>query len=94
MFDGPEDAERVDDPALGITPEHVLVLRGAGPVALGMPEAGSMPLPKHLAAQGGRGHGARLRRSHERHGVWNGGLARGPGSGRGRAAGTGPATAT
>ena len=51
VFDGPEDAERVDDPGLGITPEHVLVLRGAGPVALGMPEAGSMPLPKHLAAQ-------------------------------------------
>ena len=52
MFEGPDDAERVDDPTLGITPEHVLVLRGAGPVALGMPEAGSMPLPKHLAAQG------------------------------------------
>ena len=28
------------------------MLRGAGPVALGMPEAGSMPLPKYLAAQG------------------------------------------
>ena len=52
VFDGPDDAGRVDDPALGITPEHVMVLRGAGPVALGMPEAGSMPLPKHLAAQG------------------------------------------
>ncbi|MDE2809785.1 MAG: dihydroxy-acid dehydratase [Gemmatimonadota bacterium] len=52
VFEGPDDAERVDDPALGITPEHVLVLRGAGPVALGMPEAGSMPLPKHLAARG------------------------------------------
>ena len=52
VFEGPDAAARVDDPALGITPEHVLVLRGAGPVALGMPEAGSMPLPKHLAAQG------------------------------------------
>ena len=52
VFEGPDDAARVDDPALGITPDHVLVLRGAGPVALGMPEAGSMPLPKHLAAQG------------------------------------------
>ena len=52
VFEGPDDAARIDDPALGITPEHVLVLRGAGPVALGMPEAGSMPLPKHLAAQG------------------------------------------
>lgn len=52
VFEGPDDAARVDDPALGITPDHVLVLRGAGPVALGMPEAGSMPIPKHLAAQG------------------------------------------
>ena len=39
-------------PPWALRPEHVLVLRGAGPVALGMPEAGSMPLPKHLAAQG------------------------------------------
>ena len=52
VFDGPDDAARVDDPALGITPEHVMVLRNAGPVALGMPEAGSMPLPKYLAEQG------------------------------------------
>ena len=52
VFDGPDDAVRVDDPALGITPEHVMVLRNAGPVALGMPEAGSMPLPKYLAEQG------------------------------------------
>lgn len=53
VFDGPDDvAARVDDPALGITPEHVLVLRYAGPVAMGMPEAGSMPLPKYLAEQG------------------------------------------
>ena len=53
VFDGPDDAAaRVDDPALGITPEHVMVLRHAGPVAMGMPEAGSMPLPKYLAAQG------------------------------------------
>ena len=53
VFDGPEDASRrVDDPALGITPNHVMVLRGAGPVAMGMPEAGSMPIPRYLAAQG------------------------------------------
>ncbi len=52
VFEGPDAVARIDDPALGITPEHVLVLRGAGPVALGMPEAGSMPVPKHLAAQG------------------------------------------
>jgi dihydroxy-acid dehydratase len=53
VFDGPEDvARRIDDPTLGITPEHVLVLRGVGPVAMGMPEAGSMPIPKYLAVQG------------------------------------------
>ena len=52
VFDGPDDAARVDDPALAITPEHVLVMRNAGPVAMGMPEAGSMPLPKYLAEQG------------------------------------------
>ena len=52
VFDGPDDAVRVDDPALAITPEHVLVMRYAGPVAMGMPEAGSMPLPKYLAEQG------------------------------------------
>jgi dihydroxy-acid dehydratase len=53
VFDGPEDASRrVDDPVLGITPDHVMVLRGAGPVALGMPEAGSMPIPRYLATQG------------------------------------------
>ena len=55
VFDSPEDAaHRVDDPALGITPDHVMVLRHAGPVAAGMPEAGSMPIPRYLAAQGVR----------------------------------------
>ena len=53
VFEGPEDvAERIDDPALGIEPDDVLVLRGVGPVAMGMPEAGSMPLPKYLAERG------------------------------------------
>ena len=31
-----------------------MVLRGAGPVAAGMPEAGSLPIPKYLAEQGVR----------------------------------------
>ncbi len=53
VFEGPEDvAVRIDDPALGIEPDDVLVLRGVGPVAMGMPEAGSMPLPKYLAERG------------------------------------------
>jgi dihydroxy-acid dehydratase len=55
VFESPEDAStRIDDPALGITPDHVMVLRNAGPVGAGMPEAGSLPIPKYLAEQGVR----------------------------------------
>jgi dihydroxy-acid dehydratase len=36
-----------------VTPDHVLILRGAGPVgAPGMPEAGSVPIPRKLAQAG------------------------------------------
>ena len=53
VFDSPEDAaERLADPDLEVTADHVLVLRNAGPVAAGMPEAGSLPIPKRLAARG------------------------------------------
>ena len=53
VFESPEDvATRIDDPALGITASHVLVMRNAGPVAAGMPEAGSLPIPQYLAAEG------------------------------------------
>jgi len=53
VFESPEDvAQRIDDPALGITPEHVMVLRNAGPIGAGMPEAGSMAIPKYLSARG------------------------------------------
>jgi len=53
VFDSPEDAAgRIDDESLGITPDHVLVLKNAGPVGAGMPEAGSLPIPKYLARQG------------------------------------------
>jgi dihydroxy-acid dehydratase len=46
-------ARRIDDPALDVTPESVLVLRNAGPAgAPGMPEAGYLPIPKKLAAAG------------------------------------------
>ncbi|MEV4253708.1 dihydroxy-acid dehydratase, partial [Spirillospora sp. NPDC049652] len=55
VFESPEDvALRIDDPALEITPDTVLVLRYAGPVASGMPEAGSFPVPRRLARQGVR----------------------------------------
>jgi dihydroxy-acid dehydratase len=53
VFDGLDDlAARIDDPALPVTPAHVLVLRGAGPIAAGMPEAGSIPIPAKLARAG------------------------------------------
>ncbi|MBW1880950.1 MAG: dihydroxy-acid dehydratase, partial [Deltaproteobacteria bacterium] len=53
VFESPEDAaRRLDDPNLDVTPDHVLVLRNGGPVAAGMPEAGSLPIPKRLAAAG------------------------------------------
>jgi dihydroxy-acid dehydratase len=48
-------AARIDDPALPVTPESVLVLQNAGPVGgPGMPEAGSLPLPKKVLAAGVR----------------------------------------
>jgi dihydroxy-acid dehydratase len=47
-------AARVDDPALPVTPESVLVLQHAGPVGAGMPEAGYLPIPKKLLAAGVR----------------------------------------
>jgi len=53
VFEGPDDAvRRLDDPSLALTRDHVLVLRNAGPVAAGMPEAGSLPIPRYLAQQG------------------------------------------
>ena len=54
VFDSLDDlAQRIDDPDLPVTPEHVLVLRNAGPIgAPGMPEAGALPIPKKLGARG------------------------------------------
>lgn len=54
VFDSLEDlARRVDDPALDVHPDDVLVLRNAGPKgAPGMPEAGYIPIPRKLASRG------------------------------------------
>jgi dihydroxy-acid dehydratase len=54
VFDGVADLQaRIDDPALDITEDSVLVLRGAGPVGgPGMPEVGQLPIPKRLLHQG------------------------------------------
>ncbi|MET9482890.1 L-arabinonate dehydratase [Streptomyces sp. NPDC006638] len=53
--DYPTMRRTIDDPALGITAGHVLVLRGAGPKGgPGMPEYGMLPIPDHLLKQGVR----------------------------------------
>ena len=54
VFDSLEDlATRIDDDALDVTADDVLVLRNAGPKgAPGMPEAGYLPIPKKLARTG------------------------------------------
>ena len=46
---------RIDDPALPVDADSVLVLQDAGPVGgPGMPEWGALPIPKKLLAQGVR----------------------------------------
>jgi dihydroxy-acid dehydratase len=54
VFESVEDmTKRVDDPALDVRADDVLVLRNAGPIgAPGMPEAGYLPIPRKLATQG------------------------------------------
>jgi len=54
VFDSLEDlAARIDDDALDVNADDVLVLRNAGPKgAPGMPEAGYLPIPKKLARSG------------------------------------------
>ena len=47
--------KRIEDPELPVTPDTVLVLAYAGPVAVpGMPEWGMIPIPAALAAKGVR----------------------------------------
>ena len=53
VFTGLEDlSARIDDPALDVGPNDILVLQNAGPHAAGMPEAGYLPIPKKLAQAG------------------------------------------
>ncbi len=54
VFDGLEDlARRIDDPALDVTAEDILVLKNAGSLTpAGMPEAGYLPIPSRLARAG------------------------------------------
>ena len=54
VFESVDDMTlRIDDPALDVNADDVLVLRNAGPKgAPGMPEAGYLPIPKKLARGG------------------------------------------
>jgi dihydroxy-acid dehydratase len=56
VFDSIEDFHaRIDDPALDIDENSVMVLRGCGPKGYpGMPEVSNMPLPKKLLERGVR----------------------------------------
>lgn len=56
VFDSyPEMKKAVDDENLDITPDHVMVLRNAGPHGgPGFPEWGMLPIPKALIKQGHR----------------------------------------
>ncbi len=53
--DYPDLKARIDDPALGLTKDHVIVLQNAGPLgAPGIPEWGMLPIPKYLLQEGVR----------------------------------------
>lgn len=54
VFDGLADlANRIDDPALDVTADDILVLKNAGSLTpAGMPEAGYLPIPSKLARAG------------------------------------------
>ncbi|OGM43311.1 putative dihydroxy-acid dehydratase [Aspergillus bombycis] len=54
VFENPRDLSlRLDSPELDVTADSVLVLKGIGPIGNpGMPEAGMIPIPRKLAAQG------------------------------------------
>ncbi|MGP4978151.1 IlvD/Edd family dehydratase [Brachybacterium tyrofermentans] len=56
VFDSVEDMKaRIDDPALDVQEDTVLVLRGCGPRGYpGMPEVANMPLPRRMLEKGVR----------------------------------------
>ena len=56
VFDSYDEMKKaVDDLDLPVTPDHVMVLRNAGPIGgPGMPEWGMLPIPKKLVKQGVR----------------------------------------
>lgn len=53
VFESLEDlAARIDSPDLDVNADDILVLKNAGPLAAGMPEAGYLPIPSKLARAG------------------------------------------
>jgi dihydroxy-acid dehydratase len=54
VFDGPEDYHhRIDDPALGLTPQSLMFMRGAGPIGYpGAAEVVNMRPPAYLITEG------------------------------------------
>ncbi len=54
VFDGPEDYHRrIDDPSVGITPQTLLFMRGAGPIGYpGAAEVVNMRPPAYLISEG------------------------------------------
>ncbi len=54
VFESIEDLHaRIDDPALNVDADSILVLKGCGPKGYpGMPEVGNMPLPRKLLERG------------------------------------------
>jgi len=55
VFENLQDLDaRIDAPDLEVDEDDILVLKNAGPYAIGMPEAGYLPIPKKLADRGVR----------------------------------------
>ena len=88
VFDRIEDyIAAADDPDLDVDARH----RARGPQRRaarlpGLPEVGNVPMPRTAARSRRHGHGADLRRPHERHRLRHLRPARGAGGGRGRPA--------
>ena len=96
VFETIEDFHgRIEDPALDVDESCVMVLKNCGPARLPRDGGGRQHGPAAKSPEeGDHRHGARLRRTHERHGLRNGGAPRGAGSGGRRAAGARRRTAT
>jgi dihydroxy-acid dehydratase len=88
VFESVEDmALRIDDPDLDVTADDVLVLLNTGPKgAPGIPRSRLSADPEKTRPPRRQGHGADLRRAHERHRVRHDRSAYSPGIGSGRAA--------